>query len=73
MKTAPATAHGIAATSITPPNAPHPARLIVGVAPDGTREALVHTRGVVAAVPVRGAAFALRDSTPHPADFISLR
>lgn len=73
VKTAQAIVHGIAASSITPPDAPHPARLIVGIAPDGTREALVHTRDVIAAVPVRGAVFVLRDSTLAPADFISLR
>jgi hypothetical protein len=72
-KTAEATTHGIAAISMTPPGAPHPARLIVGVAPDGTREALVHTRGVVATVPVRDGTFVLRDSTLAPSDFISLR
>jgi hypothetical protein len=72
-KTAEATAHGIAAVSITPPGTPHPARLIVGVAPDGTREVLVHTRGAIAAVPVRHATFVLRDSTLNPPDFISLR
>lgn len=72
-KTAQATVHGIAAISITLPDAPHPARLIVGVAPDGTREALVHARGVIAAVPVRGGTFVLRDSTLAPPDFISLR
>ena len=73
VKTAEATVHGIAATSLTPPKAPHPARLIVGVAPDGTREALVHTRGVVTTVPVRSETFVLRDATLAPADFISLR
>jgi hypothetical protein len=73
VKTAQALVQGIAAISITPPGAPQPARLIVGVAPDGTREALVHTRGVTATVPVRGAAFALRDSTLAPPNFISLR
>jgi hypothetical protein len=72
-KTAEATAHGIATVSITPPGTPHPVRLIVGVAPDGAHEAIVHTRGAIAAVPVRNATFVLRDSTPEPPDFISLR
>lgn len=72
-KTDQATEHGIAATSIAPPDARHPDRLIVGVAPDGTHKALVHTRGSIATVPIRSGAFVLRDATVAPADFISLR
>jgi hypothetical protein len=72
-KVAEARVHGIAATSITPPGTPHPARLIAGVAPDGTHEALIHTRGITATVPIRDGTFALRDSTLAPADSISLR
>jgi hypothetical protein len=72
-KTAEVMVHGIAAVSITPPEAPHRTRLIAGVAPDGTRQVLVNTDGVTTAVPVRAGAFALRDSTLAPPEFISLR
>jgi hypothetical protein len=68
-----AIAHGIADISITLPGAAHPARLIIGVAPDGTREALVHTHGTIAATPVHDEVFVLRDSTLAPPDVISLR
>jgi hypothetical protein len=71
--TAQAVVHGIAACSITPPGVPHRVRLIVGVAPDGTRAALVHMRGVITGVSVHGGVFVLRDSTLAPPDFISLR
>jgi hypothetical protein len=71
--TAQAIMHGIATTSITPPGTSHSVRLIVGVAPDGTREALVHTRGAIAGVRVRHTAFALRDSIAAPPNFISFR
>ncbi len=65
--------HGIADISITLPGAAHRARLIVGVAPDSVREALVHTRGAIAAAPVHHEVFVLRDSTLNPPDMISLR
>ena len=72
-KTAEVTAHGIATVSISPPGAPDRARLIVGVAPNGPHEALVHTRGNVAVVPVHRETFVLRDTTLAPPDSISLR
>jgi len=71
--TAAAAAHGIAAVSITPPGTSDPARLIVGIAPDGTRRAFVHTHRSVTEVPVHTATFVLRDATPDPPSFISLR
>lgn len=49
------------------------ARLIVGVAPDGARKVLVHTRGSVATAPVSGTVFVLRDSTAAPPDVLTLR
>jgi hypothetical protein len=67
---------GIAIVSFTPvERAPvgAPTRLIVGVAPDGTREALIHTHGSIATVPVVGGLFVLRDSMPAPSDFVELR
>jgi hypothetical protein len=73
VKTAEATAHGIATVSISPPGAPDRARLIVGVAPDGPHEALVQTRGDVAVVPIQRETFVLRDATLAPPDSISLR
>lgn len=71
--TSQAIAHGIADTSITLPGAAHRTRLIVGMAPDGAREALVHTHGAIAATPVHDEVFVLRDPTLAPPDVISLR
>lgn len=67
---------GIAAVSITrAERAPTGAlpRLVVGVAPDGAREALVHTHGSVATVPVVKGVFVLRDSARATSDFVELR
>lgn len=50
-----------------------PTRLLVGIAPDDTRTALVHTRGSVAAVPVVNGVFVLRDSLRGLSDSIELR
>lgn len=74
--TAEAVQHGIASITITPLRpAPgiRPSRLIVGVAPDGAREVLVHTHGAVATVPVVDEVFVLRDSVAAPPDFFALR
>lgn len=67
---------GIATISFAPAErtpAVAPTRLVVGVAPDDAREALVHTHGSVAAVPVVGGVFVLRDSARAPSDFVELR
>lgn len=48
-------------------------RLIVGVAPNGTRQVLVHTDGSVATVPVVGNVFTLRDSSSNPPERLTLR
>jgi hypothetical protein len=67
---------GIATVTLTPAErvpAGAPTRLVVGVAPDGTREALVHTHGSVAAVPVVRGVFVLRDSARATSDFVELR
>lgn len=50
-----------------------PTRLLVGIAPDDARTALVHTKGSVATVPVVNGVFVLRDSVRAPSDFIELR
>lgn len=50
-----------------------PTRLLVGIAPDDARTALVHTKGRVAAVPVVNGVFVLRDSVRAPSDFTELR
>jgi hypothetical protein len=71
--TAQAIAHGIADIGITLPGPGHRVRLIVGVAPVGTRQALVHTLGETAVIPVHAGVFVLRDSTLAPPDGISLR
>ncbi len=68
-----AIAHSIGDISITLPGGGHRFRLIVGVAPDGAREALVNTRGAIATAPVHGEVFLLRDTTLAPPDVITLR
>jgi hypothetical protein len=50
-----------------------PTRLLVGIAPDYARTALVHTSGSVAAVPVVRGVFVLRDSRRGPSDSTELR
>ncbi|HXE45940.1 MAG TPA: hypothetical protein VN635_12180 [Conexibacter sp.] len=50
-----------------------PTRLLVGIAPDDARTALVHTDGSVAAVPVVGGVFVLRDSRRGPSESTELR
>ena len=67
---------GIATISFTPAErapAGTPTRLLVGVAPDGTREALVHTHDSVTPVSVVRGVFVLRDSARAPSDFVELR
>jgi len=67
---------GVATVSFAPAEpgaAGVPKRLLVGVAPDDAREALVHTHGSVATVPVVDDVFVLRDSAQAPSDFIALR
>jgi hypothetical protein len=68
--TAQATQYGIANTTV---NQRTRTRLIVGVAPDGARMAIVHTHGDVARVPVRAGIFIVRDATLAPADRVTLR
>jgi len=50
-----------------------PTRLLVGIAPDGTHTAVVHTKGSIAVVPVVNGVFVLRDSQHGPSDSIDLR
>jgi hypothetical protein len=67
---------GLATVSLTPAervSVGEPARLVVGIVPDHTSEALVHTHDSIAAVPVVSGVFVLRDSVPAPSDFLSLR
>lgn len=75
VRTDRALAEGVATVTLARPHAgaPRPARLIVGVAPDGAREAAVRTRGTVARVPVVDGVFVLRDETLAPPDSLSLR
>lgn len=68
--------HGIASITITPfrpTRGVRPSRLIVGAAPDGTREVLVHTHGAVETAPVVNEVFVSRDSVDAPPDFLALR
>ena len=71
-----AIAEGIVTISFAPAeraSAGAPTRLVVGVVPDGTREARVHTHGSIAAVPVVRGVFVLRDAVRAPSDFVELR
>jgi hypothetical protein len=67
--------HGTGTITFIPAKTPAgmPTRLLVGIAPDGARTALVHTKSSVAAVPVFNGVFVLRDSLLGPADSIELR
>src|SRR4051794_12574059 len=67
---------GFVTITFTPPEqaaAGMPTRLLVGIAPDDARSALVHTNRSVAAVPVVNGVFVLRDSMRGPSDFTELR
>lgn len=68
--------HGIADVTIaraTPATGGRPARLIVGVAPDGARAVRVHTHGAVSEAAVVDALFVVRDAVDRPPDGIELR
>jgi hypothetical protein len=68
--------HGTGTITFTPARyapAGMPTRLLVGIGPDDTRRALVHTNDSVAAVPVVNGVFVLRDSQRGPSDSIELR
>jgi hypothetical protein len=71
-QTAEAIAHGIADISITLPGTPHRARLIVGVAPVGTRQVLVRTEGKLSVAMVHHGVFVLRDLLLLPPDTVTL-
>ncbi len=75
LPTSQALKHGVADITVTPPNTSsiHPSRLIVGVAPDGTHEVFIHTRGSIATAPVVNEVFVWRDSIAAPPDFFALR
>lgn len=68
--------HGIAAVTVTravPGSHLEAARLIVGLAPDGAHQVVVHTRGFTETVPVHDEVFVLRDSIVAPPDFLMPR
>lgn len=66
--------HGIVAVSLRDPGAVRPAqRLIVGVAPDGASEAVVHTGRVASNVAITRHLVVLRDSLSQPPDVVSLK
>jgi len=69
-----AVAHGVGVVTIGPGDS-HVSgyRLIVGIAPNGARQVLVHTNGSVTAVPVVGNVFTLRDSLDMPPDRLTVR
>lgn len=60
---------GVANTSLDPTGK----RLIVGVAPDGTRSARIRSRNSTASVRVRDGRFVHRDSVDAPPDKVTLR
>ena len=64
--------HAIASISITRAGRGF-RRLIVGVAPDGTRRVVFHTQGAVATAPVSDGLFVLRDAVGRPSDSVTLR
>jgi len=75
-KTAQARASGVATTSIprAGQNAPVTGpRVIVGVAPDGARAVVVHTRGRTAVARVVDGLFVRRDDSVDPPDRITVR
>lgn len=68
-----ALAHGIAAASLREAGAVAPARrLIVGIAPNGVKEAVVHTGEAATTISVTRHLFVLADSMSEPPDVISL-
>lgn len=75
-RTEQAVEHGVATVTLAPPSAAvriAKPRLVVGVAPDGAREVLVHTRGVVVTAPIVESAFVLRDAATAPPDLLTFR
>ncbi|MFI4991796.1 MAG: hypothetical protein ACHQHO_12900 [Solirubrobacterales bacterium] len=70
--TAEAIAHSVANIAITQLKTSS-VRTIVGVAPDGAHEALVHTGRSIETVPIVGEIYTLRDSKSAPPDYITLR
>lgn len=66
--------HGITAVSLRDPGAVRPAqRLIVGVAPDGISEAVVHTGKVASRVLIMRHLFVLEDSLSQPPNIVLLK
>lgn len=66
-------AHGVVAASLREASADIPAkRLVVGVVPDGTTGAVVHTGGMMSRVAIAHNLFVLRDSMEEPPDVVSL-
>jgi hypothetical protein len=68
--------HGIAAVTVRraiPGSHIAASRLIVGLAPDGTHQVVVHTRGYTETIPVHDEIFELHDSIVAPPDFLVLR
>jgi hypothetical protein len=66
--------HGIVASSFREADGAAPAeRVIVGVVPDGTRDAVVHTGKTTVTVAITRHIFVLKDSVSEPPDLVSLR
>jgi hypothetical protein len=69
-----ALAHGVVIASLRTASAVAPAkRLIIGVVPDGTTEAVVHTGGTASSVAIARHLFVLKDSMKDPPRVVSLR
>lgn len=68
-----ALAHGIVAVSLQKMSViPSAERLIVGVVPDGTTEAVVHTGKIASRITIAHHIFVLRDSLEEPPEVVSL-
>jgi len=68
-----ALAHGVAFTTFGAGEAGGAGRLIVGVAPDGARDVLIHTGGAVVTASAQDGVFVERDQQTDPPDYLSLR
>jgi hypothetical protein len=74
--TSQAVENGVADVTIAraaPGSRVRPGRLIVGVAPNGARQVVFHTRGTVEAAPVVDDVFVLRDAIAAPPDSFTAR
>jgi hypothetical protein len=74
VSTEEALTHGIVAITLSPSkSSTPPSRLVAGMAPDGTRAVIAHTRGRATKTPVGDeGVFVLRDHAFNPPDQLTL-